>query len=252
MLDGITAKGEWQGVWNRSLVTSVTAGLWQWHSPFSCPGTTATHTVDLVTQMISGCRTGMATGSEDPIERNIPAKATASLYRPDLFLGNHEFKAGVDFVHSLISRARHARPVEGDYQLNFRSGVPFQIVTYNYPVEPITSSDYLAFYGMDSWTIARRMTLNLGLRFAHDKGYVPEQCREAGSFAAAACYNRIDFPVWNSFAPRLHFSFDLFGTGPDGPEGRVGAVRPPTAGRSRGARRESERADRHHVYVARS
>src|SRR5688500_6366808 len=37
--------------------------------------------------------------------------------------------------------------------------------------------------------------------------------REAGSFAAAECYGRIDCPVWNSFAPRLHASFDLFGTG---------------------------------------
>jgi hypothetical protein len=213
VLNGITAKGEWQGVWNRSLVTSVNAGLWQWHSPFTCPGTTATATLDLVTQMRSGCGTGMATGSEDPLERNVPAKATASLYRPDLFLGNHELKAGVDYVHSLISRARYARPVEGDYQLNFRSGVPFQIVTYNFPVEPATKSDYLAFYAMDSWTMGRRLTLNLGLRFAHDKGYMPDQCRVAGSFAVAECYNGVEFPVWNSLAPRLHFSFDLFGTG---------------------------------------
>jgi hypothetical protein len=212
-LDGVTAKGEWQGVWSTSLVTSVTAGLWQWHSPFTCPGTTAVATFDLVTQMRSGCGTGMATGSEDPLERNVPAKAMATLYRPDLFLGNHEFKAGVDFVHSLISRRRAARPVEGDYQLNFRSGVPFQIVTYNFPVEPLTNTDYLGLYAMDSWRIARRLTLNVGLRFAHDAGYVPEQCREAGSFAPAECYNRIDFPVWNSVAPRLHASFDLLGTG---------------------------------------
>ena len=212
-LNGITAKGEWQGVWSSSLITSVTAGLWQWNSPFSCPGTTAVATFDLVTQMRTGCGTGMSTGSEDPLERNVPAKATAALYRPDLFLGNHEFKAGVDFVHSLISRRRAARPTEGDYQLNFRSGVPFQIVTYNFPVEPITNSDYLGLYAMDSWTIGRRVTLNLGLRFAHDKGYVPEQCREAGSFAPAECYDRIDFPVWNSFAPRLHASFDLLGNG---------------------------------------
>lgn len=212
-LKGITAKGEWQGVWNNSIVTSVTTGLWQWNSPFSCPGTTAVATFDLVTQMRTGCGTGSATGGEDPIERNIPVKANATMYRPDLFLGNHEFKAGMDYVHSLISRRRPARPIEGDYQLNFRSGVPFQIVTYNFPVDPLTNSDYLGFYAADSWTIARRVTLNLGLRFAHDRGYVPEQCREAGSFAPAECYDRIDFPTWNSFAPRVHASFDLFGTG---------------------------------------
>ena len=31
---GVTAKGEWQAVWSSSLVTNVSAGIWQWHSPF--------------------------------------------------------------------------------------------------------------------------------------------------------------------------------------------------------------------------
>jgi hypothetical protein len=212
-LTGKTAKGEWQAVWNNALVTSVTTGLWTWHSPFSCPGTTAPATFDLGTQLRTGCGTGSATGGEDPLERNVPVKAAMTLFKPDLFIGNHEFKAGMDYVHSFIGRRRPARPIEGDYQLNFRNGVPIQYVTYNFPVDPLTNSDYTGLYVMDSWAIARRLTLNLGLRFAHDKGYVPEQCRDAGSFAPAECYDRIDFPVWNSFAPRLHASFDMFGTG---------------------------------------
>jgi hypothetical protein len=212
-LKGITAKAEWQAVWTNSLLTTLTTGLWQWNSPFSCPGTTAVATFDLQTQLRTGCGTGSATGGEDPLERNIPIKAAATMYKPDLFMGNHEFKAGLDYVHSFIGRRRPARPVEGDYQLNFRSGVPLQIVTYNFPVDPITNTDYIGSYLMDSWTIGRRVTLNLGLRFAHDVGYVPEQCRDEGAFAPAECFNRVDFPVWNSFAPRTHASFDLFSTG---------------------------------------
>lgn len=212
-LTGVTAKGEWQAVWNNSLVTTATTGLWQWHSPFSCPGTTASATFDLGTQMRTGCGTGSATGGEDPKEWNVPVKATATLYRPDLFMGNHEFKAGLDHVNSFIGRMRPARPIEGEHQLNFRNGVPIQYVTYNFPVEPVTKSQYTGLYLMDSWSIARRVTLNLGLRFAHDKGYVPDQCREAGTYAAAECYEGVEFPIWNSFAPRAHASFDLFGTG---------------------------------------
>ena len=212
-LTGITAKGEWQAVWNNTFVTSVTAGLWQWHSPFSCPGTTAPATFDLGTQLRTGCGTGSATGGEDPKEQNIPFKATATLYKPDLFMGNHEFKAGIDHVYSFIGRMRPARPVEGEYQLNFRNGVPLQYVTYNFPVEPITNSQYTGLYLMDSWSIAPRVTLNLGLRFAHDKGYMPDQCREKGTYAPAACYEGVEFPVWDSFAPRVHASFDLFGSG---------------------------------------
>jgi outer membrane receptor protein involved in Fe transport len=212
-LKGITAKGEWQGVYGTSFVTSVTSGIWQWNSPFSCPGTTAPSTLDLATQMRTGCGTQSATGGEDPIERNIPIKAQATWFRPDFFHGNHEFKGGMDFVHSLISRRRPARPVEGDFQLNYRNGVPTQYVTYNFPVDPQTNSAYLGFYLMDSWAMGRRLTLNLGLRYANDRGYVPEQCREAGTYAPAECYERVEFKTWNSFAPRVAASYDLFGTG---------------------------------------
>ena len=86
-------------------------------------------------------------------------------------------------------------------------------------------------YFMDNWVIARRLTLNVGTRFAHDNGFIPDQCREAGQFAVAECYDAVQFPIWNSFAPRLHASLDLFGNGPDRRQGRMGSIRPPPADR---------------------
>jgi outer membrane receptor protein involved in Fe transport len=42
---------------------------------------------------------------------------------------------------------------------------PTQIELYNYPVIPQNNNTYTSFYGSDTWTIARRLTLNLGGRF---------------------------------------------------------------------------------------
>ena len=144
-----------------------------------------------------------------------------------------------------------ARPVEGDYQLNFRSGVPFQFVTYNFPVEPITNSDYLGLYLMDSWTIARRLTLNLGLRFAHDKGYMPEQCREAGSFAAGRVLRPRSISRSGTRSRRACTRRSTCSAPAARCQGRLGPLRPPPADRPRGARREPERADRDDLHLAR-
>ena len=209
---GSTAKAEWQAVWGSSLVTNVYGGIWYWHSPF-IGQTDKPSTLDLTTQQVTGMSVTNAGASEDPLERNYPLKATMSLYKPDLFMGNHEFKGGIDFVDSLISRRRESHGATGDFQLIFRNGVPFQVATENWPVEPVSKSRYLGLYFMDNWTIARRLTINAGLRYAHDNGFIPDQCREAGQFAAAECYPTVQFPIWDSIAPRVHASFDVFGKG---------------------------------------
>jgi len=55
--------------------------------------------------------------------------------------------------------------------------------------------------------------LNVGLRYANDNGFVPDQCRDAGVFAAAACFDKVQMNTWRTFAPRLHAAWDLTGDG---------------------------------------
>src|SRR6266571_3122364 len=209
---GSTAKAEWQAVWGTSLVTNLYGGIWYWHSPF-IGQTDKPSTLDLTTQQVTGLTVTNAGASEDPREINYPIKGTMSLYKPDLFHGNHEFKAGFDFVDSFIGRRRESHGAIGDYQLIFRGGVPFQLATENWPVEPVSKSRYLGMYFIDNWVIARRLTLNAGVRYAHDNGFIPSQCREAGVFTKAECYDAVQFPIWGSVAPRLHASFDVLGNG---------------------------------------
>ena len=47
-----------------------------------------------------------------------------SYYKSDLFLGNHEFKAGFDYMPNQIGWEYHQRGAAGEYRLIFQSGHP--------------------------------------------------------------------------------------------------------------------------------
>ena len=105
-----------------------------------------------------------------------------------------------------------------NFTLIFQNGAPFQLQAYNYPTEPRQESRYVSAYAQDRWSLTNRITLEAGLRYAHDNGYVPENCREAADGPGAAafpagCTARVQFKVFNSVAPRVHTAIDLSGDG---------------------------------------
>src|SRR5207244_11388400 len=87
------------------------------------------------------------------------------------------------------------------------------IVAYNDPTDPINKVRYLAPYVSDNWTIARRLTLNLGMRYEHDAAFVAAQCHEAGEFTPASCIDRVDFRTCNGVPPRISAAYQLTGDG---------------------------------------
>ena len=147
------------------------------------------------------------------------SKATVSYYKSNLLAGNHEFKAGFEHTPAAFIQGNGDRGKAGQYSLIFTGGAtgqvgtPTQIELYNYPVMPQNNNTYTSVYGSDTWTIARRLTLELGGRFEHDSADIPKQCRQAGpwSFTQASCTDEIPFKTLNSFAPRLYFSYDITG-----------------------------------------
>lgn len=79
----------------------------------------------------------------------------------------------------------------------------------------------------DRSVIGRRLTLNLGVRYAHDRGFIREQCRvEAPSpfsgIYPAACFPGTNFKVWNPLSPRVNAAYDLTGDGKTLLKGRWG------------------------------
>ncbi len=209
----IIAKGEWQAVRGNALVASVQYGRWNFRGPGypSAPGKVST--TDIRTLYVTG--DNFSINGRDQDDHRDHTKAVVSYYKPDLLGGNHEFKLGVDH---LFSSFNDGYAVIGEnnnlgYQLVFDNGVPFQLRTRNTPAKGLNYGKYFGIYGQDSWTLARRVTLNLGLRFEHDAAYAPEQCREAARFATAQCFDAFHLNTFNSVAPRAHVAFDVMGDG---------------------------------------
>jgi hypothetical protein len=225
-------KVEWQAVRGNSMVINLMGGDMRWTSAFRGYA----YGQVLKTDQVLGTTTGMSgTDGEDPVDYNHQARGSVSWYKPDLFLGHHDLKLGGEFMRRRSDRLRISRAEtwriaqdinegdvpccydSGNYQLQFLNGVPNRLIAFNYPAEPIDLEDYTSFYLQDSWK-AGRLTLNLGLRYAYDDGYAPEQCRVAadppGDVANPAfCWPKVQMKIFNSVVPRLHAAYDLTADG---------------------------------------
>jgi hypothetical protein len=209
-----TIGATWQGVKGSGMVFSLQGGRWfqdayNWAEPgYDDPTNHKVSTIDTFTQVVSG--DALQDGTNLQRWRN-HFKGSASLFKTDKAGGSHNFKVGFDYLGSEFNEARSDRPA-GNFQLRFNNGVPFQISTFNYPVQPTNIDRYLGFYGQDSWQLSD-LTLSLGLRFSSDKLFSPAQCHDATDFSAQGCWDQVNMRTWNSFAPRLHAAYDIGGNG---------------------------------------
>jgi hypothetical protein len=229
-------------VWSNQFMTSVQVGYWNYASHYgSFAPRSEAPSLDFVTLQNQGPAT---TVGQRPHNPRYHYKANATWFRPDLLHGNHEFKFGTDYVDNWFGRQYPAlspdltedgpdgtyfisalwnyrlRPSNGFASCNVGANAttPCQIEVWNNPAYAKVVTHYFDTFVTDSWTVAPRLTLNLGLRYAHDNGFVPESCRDAavppGDVPfAAACFEKQQFNVWDSFAPRLHAVWDINGNG---------------------------------------
>jgi hypothetical protein len=217
---GKFGKQEWQVIKGSSFVSSVQYGAWTWHGPWegfsNKPGAT-----DLITTVVTGVNNS---AGRHQFEYRHGPKMVVTVYKPDFFLGNHQFRSGFDFLMGRSDQTYISTPEDRalrpgpTYRLQFRDGVPYRVVMNNYPVYPVSRANHLGIYLQDSWTVARRVTLNLGVRAARDEAFAPDQCRESADAPAATlfpaeCFSAIQTPIWNSFVPRLRAAWDILGDG---------------------------------------
>ncbi len=209
---GSQSKVEYQAVRN-SLVFSGLWALSQYQAltdPVPEAGGVGKPSFTDVFTLVNG---GQGNGGVDVGEHRPQFKVKLTSFRPDFYKGNHEFLVGFEGFPTRGGRGNHSRGAAGDYTLEFNRGVAFQLRTFNYPVIPLERSNYVALYGQDTWTIGRQLTLAAGLRYAHDSGFIPANCHPGGQFVQPFCFEKIQFPIWNTIVPRIHASYDLTGQG---------------------------------------
>jgi outer membrane receptor protein involved in Fe transport len=153
-------------------------------------------------------------------EERKQVRGSVSWFRPNWAGGDHELKLGTDFFIVPANRVLKDRAEHGgvNYRLNYREGVSDRIEILNAPVSPDNAGRYFALYLSDQWTVGRRLTLNLGVRYARDSIYEKAGCRQAAPPPAHiafpdTCWEKTQMPIFNSVVPRLRASYDLTGDG---------------------------------------
>jgi Carboxypeptidase regulatory-like domain len=148
---------------------------------------------------------GAANVSDGNISKTITINGSESYVN-----GTHNLKVGFTFL-----RGSYHRPNvrAGDVQLQFFNSAP-SLAAVSLPQDRQENVDGdLAIYAQERWTIRRRLTLNLGLRFDSLRTSTPDQCRPASIFLTGQCFNRADALNWKDLSPRVGGSYDLFGNG---------------------------------------
>ena len=131
--------------------------------------------------------------------------------------GTHNFKFGFE---NGLSYNSYIYKVNGGINEVFDNGTPIEVIAYN---TPATQKNYFrdtSFYLQDTWTVARRITLDLGLRYDRFNTYYPAQSSDPGQTFSQlfplqpsdkqASGNLVD---WNTVSPRLGLAFDVTGKG---------------------------------------
>ncbi len=148
----------------------------------------------------------------------------------DDFAGQHEWKAGIDYVMANGEREYIPAGSESTQEPGFRvryiyyrNGVPYRI-NYNKAYTSKEDVQTINAFLQDTWNPIQRLTLTLGVRLENSKGIIPAQNQDSSGYFLEEFYgNRFSFNdavpekftamEWTTIAPRLGFSYDIGGDG---------------------------------------
>jgi hypothetical protein len=123
--------------------------------------------------------------------------------------GDHLLKVGTQFAQMGMNDQFW---VNGDMHILFNNNAANAVRLWNTPTAHNSKIRLLGFFAQDTWSY-RKLTLNLGVRVDHSRGWMPEQSKAAGTFSQAR-----DLPETNVFSSwrgvwRTGAVYDLFGSG---------------------------------------
>ena len=115
--------------------------------------------------------------------------------------GDHLFKGGVQFAQ--LKYESNYDVLNGMY-LNYNNGVPVNVQEFNTPADSLNRSNILGLFVQDAWTVGRHLTINLGLRYDHNTGILPDQSAPGGLFSG---------PRTVAYSEPIHQSLAVWRTG---------------------------------------
>jgi hypothetical protein len=150
-------------------------------------------------------KTGMYSGNYyywgESESTHYTANATLSHHADDFIKGSHDFKVGVEYLKG-FDNARNDYTGGFRYSDNVYSYYDYKYHTYAYSYGYDLKSNgwRLSGFAQDSWRIGNRLTINPGIRWQMQRGYLPNWSED-----------KVFFKPKNSVEFRLGLTFDVFG-----------------------------------------
>ena len=146
-----------------------------------------------------------------PTYHDNPEQRSVFLASMNYIVGEHDLKVGYQYMRE---DSGFPYTSTSDLRAVFRNGAPDSVNTYNTPNNSTQFDSTHAVYVQDKWRPARKLTLNLGLRFETNYGWQPATCQPQTEFVTGQCFSAIEgAPDWKAVAPRVSAVYDLFGDG---------------------------------------
>jgi hypothetical protein len=176
----------------------------------------------LYTDLITGLNSGSSGAAHNYAQEKFGAKVDGTLFADNL-AGSHEFKAGVEYNYAKVELNYFTDPALTDPQYGFGGiqtimGMPFLALKYLETNAKDKQQD-VQFYAQDTWTLSKRLTLNLGARLSHQWLTVPKQNEDEGpQTIGGITFNRsvtesFTSMTWTTVDPRIGLIFDITGDG---------------------------------------
>jgi Carboxypeptidase regulatory-like domain len=123
--------------------------------------------------------------------------------------GDHLLKVGSQFAQMGMTQQYW---VNGDIYYEFENDRATQVRLFNTPTAHISRIRTLGLFVQDAWTY-KQLTLNLGFRFDHSNGWMPEQSKPGGTYSTARELAKTDVFSASRGVWRTGLVYDLFGNG---------------------------------------
>ncbi len=201
----LAGKAEWSWMISDRTFVNAYVGRWQYLTD-ALNYTEAPAAFDTVTLRYWGrFNTAPYVGGRGRWQYN----TSLSHYIANKWGGSHDLKTGFEFTDETRKYDADARSNGRDYQLRFQSGVPYQVVVYNYPYYTLDKMTTQSAYLRDAWRFGDKATLNLGLRWERYHLFLPPQSKPAGRFYPGGDFPSQEVLTWNNWAPRVGLSWPL-------------------------------------------
>ncbi len=137
----------------------------------------------------------------------LQVNAAVSHFADDFISGNHEFKFGVQYTRGT---AKNIGSYSGGVVYYLYYGEPYSAY-FQAPYSDGESVNKLGVFFDDSWSLTKRLTLNLGLRFDRQDGNFMEVDRLDSNMQPTGekVPGQDNIIVWNNWSPRLGLVYQL-------------------------------------------